>query len=340
MDLSVVICTRNRAKHLHRLFEKLRNIQSHDIIWELVLVDNNSNDGTLGMLKEFCLNFPVPTQVVHEPKDGLSNARNAGWKAARGGIICFTDDDCYPQEDWLISIIKSFESSGAGYIGGRVLLFDPDDAPITIQTSEQPLMFPQNSHIESGQIIGANFSFKRKVLELSGGFDPRLGAGTVFQSGEDTDLLLKASAMGFTGRYEPSIVVFHHHRRRLSNDIRKLYRGYAYGRGALSMKTIIESSAKKRHLKFWYWRLSSLLKKGEFGYLTSELKGAIAFILNKNPGPRPAGASAERKATSSHLEIKNFDEQVHASPQHRNTVFADPLAIDLSFAKLDKNTGD
>lgn len=339
MDLSVVICTRNRAAHLHSLFEKLRGIQSHGIQWELILVDNNSNDGTLAMLREFSLTFLAPTRVIHEPKNGLSNARNAGWKAACGEIVSFTDDDCYPDQDWLISIVKSFENSDAGYVGGRVLLFDSDDAPITIQTSEEHLVFPKNSHIESGQIIGANFSFKRKVLEVSGGFDPRLGAGTAFHSGEDTDLLMRASALGFTGRYDPSIVVFHHHRRKLEDDVKKLYRGYAFGRGALSVKTITESDARKMHLKFWYWRLYSLFKKGEFSYITSELRGATAFMLNGGPRPRSTGAAAEPNGTTSRVEIKDFEEQGQGLPQHRHTVFANPLVTELSAAEPDQHTG-
>lgn len=282
MDLSVVICTRNRAHFLPKMLASLQGLQAPGITWELILIDNNSSDETLSILEQFRLDFPTPTQVIHEPKNGLSNARNTGWKAASGKVVSFTDDDCYPQEDWLQNILKAFHESNAGYIGGRVLLFDKDDAPITIQTSTQALVFPARAHIESGQVIGANVSFRREVFEKIGGFDNRLGAGTPFHAGEDTDLLMRASQAGFEGRYEPSIVVFHHHRRRLQKDIEKLYRGYAYGRGALSVKTISESNEKMLHIKGWYWRLRSLLKQRKFAYVTKELAGAIQFALRRN----------------------------------------------------------
>ncbi len=91
MDLSVVICTRNRASYLPKMLESLQLLQAPGITWELILIDNNSGDETFNILEQFRLNFLVPTQVIHEPKDGLSNARNTGWKAARGEIVSFTD---------------------------------------------------------------------------------------------------------------------------------------------------------------------------------------------------------------------------------------------------------
>lgn len=277
MDLSIVICTRNRAARLPEMLTKLRDLRPPLVSWELILVDNNSSDNTLNVLKDFSLNSSIPITVVLERKNGLSNARNAGWRAARGAIISFTDDDCYPQEDWLITIINTFRDSDAGFVGGRVLLFDPEDAPVTIQTSTDEISFPANSYIESGQIIGANLSCRRALLEAVGGFDTNLGAGTPFHSGEDTEVLIKASLLGFTGRYEPAIVVYHHHGRKLKSDVTKLYQGYAFGRGALSLKILTNSNAKMLYFKHWYWRLRSLLRQRRGDYLVCELKGALSY---------------------------------------------------------------
>lgn len=337
MDLSVVICTRNRAKHLKEMLAKLECLQSPGITWELILVDNNSSDETLSILEDFRLKFSVPTQAIHEPKDGLSNARNTGWKASRGEIVSFTDDDCYPQEDWLLSIIKAFKESSAAYIGGRVLLFDIEDAPITIQTSTQPILFPASTHIESGHIIGANFSCRREVFMAIGGFDSRLGAGTRTHSGEDTDFLIRASLSGFEGRYEPSVVVFHHHRRRLKKDIDKLYRGYAYGRGALSMKTIIGSRAKMAHIKTWYWRLCSLMKKGNHRYIANEIGGALDFLLQEKLFGRQANGFVSLKNKSSPLNTNDSGLQARATQRNMKALFEDPLSTKNPRAETDKN---
>jgi glycosyltransferase involved in cell wall biosynthesis len=278
MDISVVICTRNRAKHLPKMLESLRLLSAPGLSWELVFVDNGSTDATAQILTDFCAGFDRPARVIQERKPGLSTARNTGWKAAEGQLICFTDDDCYPRPDWLVMARQVLEDSETAYVGGRVLLYDQNDAPVTIQTLEETIVFKKDMHIESGYIMGANFSCKKSLLEATGGFDERLGAGTRMLSGEDTDLLVRASLLGFEGRYDPRVVVYHHHRRQQLDEVKKLYSGYAYGRGALSMKTIMESGAKTLYLKNWYWRLRILLRERKFDQCFNEIRGAIRFI--------------------------------------------------------------
>ena len=278
MDISVVICTRNRAKHLPQMLETLRHIVAPGIAWEVVFVDNGSTDATPQILNDFCSRFDGAARLIQERRPGLSAARNTGWKAASGKIICFTDDDCYPNPDWLVMAKSILDDDDTAYVGGRVLLYDPNDAPVTIQTLEETIVFRKNMHIESGYIMGANFSCKKALLEATGGFDERLGAGTRMRSGEDTDLLVRASLLGFEGRYDPRVLVYHHHRRQQVNEVNKLYSGYAYGRGALSMKTILESNAKMLYLKNWYWRLRILLRERKFDQCFNEVRGALRFI--------------------------------------------------------------
>lgn len=278
MDISIVVCTRNRAKHLPQMLETLRHIIAPGISWEVLFVDNGSTDATPQILKEFCDSFEGSARVINETRPGLSVARNKGWKASRGNIVCFTDDDCYPNSDWLVMAKRILEVGETSYVGGRVLLYDQNDAPVTIQTLKETIVFRKNMHIESGYIMGANFSCKKTMLEATGGFDERLGAGTRMRSGEDTDLLVRASLLGFEGRYDPRVVVYHHHRRQRLTEVKQLNSGYAYGRGALSMKTIMESDAKILYLKNWYWRLRTLLKERKFDQCLNEIRGAIHFI--------------------------------------------------------------
>lgn len=284
MDISVVVCTRNRANYLPQMLQSIQELKSDGIHWEVIFVNNGSSDNTHQLLEEFVSSSSISAKLILESKVGLSNARNAGWKAASGTIVSFTDDDCYPDSEWLTKIYRAMYEKNVDYVGGRVLLYDQNDAPITIQTSEVPLLLRKSSHIESGHIIGANFSCKATVLTAVDGFDSRLGAGSRLNAGEDTDLLIRASLQGFEGYYDPAIVVYHHHRRRLDKDVRKLYAGYARGRGALSMKTLLESKARQLYLKNWYWRMCSLARKGKFADCFHEVRGAFEFIMITNKG--------------------------------------------------------
>ena len=102
MRLSVVVCTRNRAPQLRACLERIGRL-SVAASWELVVVNNGSTDETADVLHQFRRVFLHPLTVVEEPRPGLGMARNRGWRAAAGELIGFTDDDCYPADDYLIS---------------------------------------------------------------------------------------------------------------------------------------------------------------------------------------------------------------------------------------------
>jgi hypothetical protein len=71
-------------------------------------------------------------------------------------IVC-TDDDCYPEENYLDSIFECFSNDPKlGFVGGRILLHDPADPRITIQESLEPLFF------SAGQLYWSRCYSRRK----------------------------------------------------------------------------------------------------------------------------------------------------------------------------------
>ena len=131
MQLSLVICTRNRAPQLAESLQTLTRLQC-EVPWELIIVDNGSKDQTQDVIKNYGERLPLKTVI--EPQAGLGRARNRGWALSQGEIVVFTDDDCYPADDFLYSVVRCFEEDPRlGFIGGRILLHDPEDYRITIQ---------------------------------------------------------------------------------------------------------------------------------------------------------------------------------------------------------------
>src|SRR6516165_12574502 len=129
MQLSIVICTRNRASQLSQSLQSFTTVQ-YPAHWELVIVDNGSKDETQDVIKNYRESLFLKTVI--EPRAGLGRARNRGWAISQGEIVAFTDDDCYPAHDFLDSVIRCFEKNPRlGFIGGRILLHDPEDYPIT-----------------------------------------------------------------------------------------------------------------------------------------------------------------------------------------------------------------
>ncbi len=249
-DLSLIICTRNRCERLVCCLETVRRIEFEGP-WELIVVNNGSDDATAIVIREFSKTTSFPVHQVFEPKPGLGNARNAGVATASGKILAFTDDDCYPTADFLSRVWSAFRDPSLGYVTGRILLHDPSDLALAIQDYDVPVTFPGKSFIHPGGVQGANMAFRRDVLCQIGGFDPLFGAGSLFPA-EDLDAANRASLTGWKGQYRPDIVVHHHHGRRAS-DAARMWKSYGLGIGACYMKLFLQGPERVRLLRFVRW---------------------------------------------------------------------------------------
>lgn len=277
MKLSLIICTRNRANQLADCLETMLQLECQDA-WELVIVDNGSTDNTSIIIERFRGSFPGQLTVEIETLPGLSRARNRGWRAAQGDIIAFTDDDCYPDQKFIQTIIDCFkEDTEIGFVGGRILLYDPTDYRITLQESEQRQEILSRSFINAGMIQGANFACRRRAIESVNGFDELLGAGTQFPC-EDVDLLARMSSVGWFGVYDPRPVVYHHHQRKTESDAVLLMRQYDRGRGAYYAKCLANSSLRNVYLKNLYWKVRSQA----LGITYREFTAAMEYISMVN----------------------------------------------------------
>jgi cellulose synthase/poly-beta-1,6-N-acetylglucosamine synthase-like glycosyltransferase len=246
LDVSLIICTRDRCQQLARCLESVGRI-IFERPWELIVIDNGSVDETASVVTKFAETSAISIVYKLEGRCGKSNALNTAIGMARGEIVAFTDDDCYPAPDFLDRVWSAFDDRSVGYITGRIMLHDATDAPVTIYESTTPLTFPGRSFISAGPISGANMAFRRSVLIEIGGFDPFFGPGSLSQAvAEDLDAAGRASAIGWKGQYRPEVIVRHHHGRKAA-DIPRLVKSYGIGIGAYHMKLLL-----KGHQFLWF----------------------------------------------------------------------------------------
>lgn len=301
-EVSLIICTRDRPEALNRCLVSLTNQRSPP--GELIVVDNSRNGSALRV----CEGFP-DVIAVHEPRPGLSRARNAGIRSSSRAIIVFTDDDVEQHASWLSEIVSAFMSHDVLCVTGLVL-------PASLETQAQqefqftlgafgssfiPLLFDQRffaATVSLGAQVwrigaGANMAFRRSAFEKVGWFDERLGAGASGCS-EDSEIWYRLLALGGSCLYEPRAVVFHHHRAtwpELMSQVRVYMRGHvsalvaqadAFGHSAnlkriawqlprYFIRTALGSLVKRR------WRRMALLSAEVRGWL----EGLVYLIRPK-----------------------------------------------------------
>jgi glycosyltransferase involved in cell wall biosynthesis len=209
-----------------------------DMLWEIIIVDNNSADRTKDVIEEFRARSGFNVVYAFEEKKGLSHARNCGIQAAQGEIIAFTDDDVIVDKDWLGSIEKTFEENDIACAGGKIVPFWEKSPPPWLKKE----LYGYIALLDFGDecirmtrpgLYGANFAVKSSMFEKYGCFNTTIGrTPTKLYGGEETDfmgLLIRKKEAVY---YSPSMVV--HHCIPEDRMQKAYFRKWAYDQGELT----------------------------------------------------------------------------------------------------------
>ncbi len=92
-DLSVVIPVQNEEENIRLLIEEVRQSLDGVLDYELIYVNDGSNDATLQILEEYRVGFPVLQVISHETGVGQSTAVRTGVNQAKSSVIATLDGD-------------------------------------------------------------------------------------------------------------------------------------------------------------------------------------------------------------------------------------------------------
>jgi GT2 family glycosyltransferase/SAM-dependent methyltransferase len=221
VSTTLAICTRDRPSELERCLRSVREAAAAPD--ELLVVDNAPDrPGTRQVVARFAACRYVPA-----PRPGLSAARNAAMAAARGDLVAFVDDDVVVHPQWLAPLRRAFAADDVMAVTGLVLPAElATEAQVAFETVQGGFALGCERRTYGRDFLratgahgmpvwkigaGANMAIRRSAVELVGGFDERLGAGAAGCS-EDSEYWYRLIAQGWSCRYEPASVVFHHHR--------------------------------------------------------------------------------------------------------------------------------
>jgi glucosyl-dolichyl phosphate glucuronosyltransferase len=216
MDISIIICTYNRANSLADTLFCLTKQSYEAINWELIVVDNNSNDNTKEIINQYINRLPNLTYKF-EPQQGLSYARNLGIHSAQGEIIAFTDDDVLPNTDWLAQIQYNMDTYNCDACGGYIEPKWEAPAPpwlteifygfLALKTN---LNGPRQLSIDDELPFGANMIFRKSIFSRFGLFDTQKGRkGNILAGGEDIEIFERIINANCSVYYFPNIKVVH-----------------------------------------------------------------------------------------------------------------------------------
>lgn len=224
MDVSVIICTYNRADWL---FRTLRSLQIQEtgpgISWEVIVVDNNSSDRTPEVVARASQDASVPVKYITEERQGKSFALNTGIEVSKGEILAFTDDDVVVDSGWVRAMWKASKTCDVIGFGGRTLPLWLCRKPNWIITEgrfanafgkvgihnlgDEPLDYAKSRFLVPA---GANMFFRKTAFAEYGWFREDLGMFGKKRIGQvDTEFCARLIRNGEKLFYIPEALVWH-----------------------------------------------------------------------------------------------------------------------------------
>jgi glucosyl-dolichyl phosphate glucuronosyltransferase len=218
MDVSVVLCTYNRARMLRRAIDGLAAMHvPPDLAWDLIVVDNNSSDDTAAVVRDAAARVAFPCRYLFEGRQGKTFALNRGIGAATGEIVALVDDDEIVHADWIAAVRRAFAAHGCAGIGGRI---------VPVWSHPKPTWYADTAPCDMSAVLtrydhgdapgpvpdapyGGNMAFRRSAFETYGMFDTRLGrVGTRLTCAEDTEFGDRLLLAGEALFYVPDAIVY------------------------------------------------------------------------------------------------------------------------------------
>lgn len=173
--------------------------------YSIVVADNDHLGSAEAIVLEFAASSAIPVTFCVEPQQNIALARNKAVENARGDFIAFIDDDEFPAERWLLTLLEACNKySVDGILGPVKPHFDeePPDWVIKGKFYDRPF-YPTGTIVEWSKGRTGNLLFRRRILDsVEKPFRPE------FRAGEDKDFLRRMIEKGHTFVWCSEAVVY------------------------------------------------------------------------------------------------------------------------------------
>lgn len=266
MEITVVVPTLNRKEKLKDCLESLLKQDYPRYLYEVIVVDDGSSDGTAEMIKELSLS-KHNIRYLYQPNKGPAAARNLGIRQSRADIVAFSDNDCVLSPSWIKDMLEAHNAyPEAAAIGGVTKVnFANIKSAVSQSLSDGAIETDISGTREVIFFPTCNVSFKRKYIA-----NEAFNELFPYPAGEDLEFFWRIFKKGRRFIYKQDIEVFHNCHPDLSSFLRQ---AYLYGRGNYLAQHIhkdhplLKEIKTKSSISFIFGTIINFLKIPRFAYL-------------------------------------------------------------------------
>jgi glycosyltransferase involved in cell wall biosynthesis len=219
--LSILIACYNASDLIAQTLTRLLEMEKvPDLPWEVLIVDNNSTDNTLEIVRSFASKFPQ-LKIENEPRQGVAFAVLRGIKAASYEYIGIVDQDNWVHKDWMTKAVNYLDQAPrAGIICGRGNAIFESDRPNWFARFQQNFAVGSQSE-ENGPAKNVNSYYynaacimRKAPIDhlIAQGFQPLLTsrAKNKLLAGDDTELQALYKLTGWEVHYQDDLTFDHY----------------------------------------------------------------------------------------------------------------------------------
>jgi GT2 family glycosyltransferase len=213
--VSVIIPNFNGGNYLKMCLSSLKTTSYPLDKLEVIVVDNNSTDGSYKIVEEF---HPLARCLRLDKNYGFTGACNRGAKQSKGELLVFLNNDTIVTENWLIKLVKvAMSDESIGICGSKIVFAeDPtlidyaggylnivgDGVSVNIWRKNKSVVI--SSPVDTGYVVGTCLLIKKKLFEKLGGFDE-----DYFMYCDEGDLCWRSWLLGYRTVYVPNSIIYH-----------------------------------------------------------------------------------------------------------------------------------
>jgi len=189
LKATVIVPFRNEGENLIRCISSLLQQEFDESRFEIILVDDNSTDNYLDLIKDF-LKLPEIKLIKLEGASGKKRAIEAGINSSQKEIIVTTDADCFHSKLWLKALVESFDDK-TGFVAGKVVYSNAKNIFEELQEIEFASLVSIGAAFIGNKIPllanGASCAYRKELFFRVGGFHDNLN----LVSGDEEFLMQK-----------------------------------------------------------------------------------------------------------------------------------------------------